>query len=224
VVFFVKARDIGEAWIKAVLAVLNHGKWVEKEDSRILEVEDMVIEVEDLSTPKKHPDPLMNVGSLYTDKQLEEYAKQYFEADVRGFTYTYGERLRAYRCPFCNAAIDQIDFIKAKLSKFPSTNQAVAVLYNPLKDPDKERHNDPPCWNWVQFRLRNGELHVTALFRSHDYCKGLYPNLYAIAKLAESIHKGPRKLVLISTSAHIYESDYRAAQKHVGPYNAIYRI
>lgn len=220
----VKARDIGEAWIKAVLSILEYGSWVQKEDSKVLEVEDVVVEVDKLETPRKHPEPLANVGSLHTDRQLEEYSRQFIEPESRGFTYTYGERLRAYRCPFCGAAVDQLDFIKAKLSKFQVTNQAVAVLYNPLRDPDRERHNDPPCWNWVQFRIRQGELHMTALFRSHDYCKALYPNLYAIARLAEQIYEGPKKLTLISSSAHIYESDYRQALMHVGPYRAIYKV
>jgi hypothetical protein len=139
----VRAKDIYEGWFKAVIAVLDHGSWTSKEDSKILEVEDLVLHVEDLSRPRKHPEVLDKVGSL-SPAQLEAYAKQFASPDRMGFTYTYGERLRAYSCPKCGSSFDQISFIKEKLSRFPSTNQAVVVLYNPLRDSDSSRHNDPP--------------------------------------------------------------------------------
>ncbi|MEM1745102.1 MAG: thymidylate synthase [Candidatus Nezhaarchaeales archaeon] len=220
----VRARSIYDGWFKAVLAVLDHGSWVTKEDSRILEVEDLILYVEDLSKPAKHPEVLENIGCL-SSTQLEAYVKQFMSSDRMGFTYTYGERLRAYACPRCGATFDQVAFVKEKLSRFPNTNQAVAVLYNPLRDSDSTRHNDPPCWNWVQFRLRKGELHITAVFRSHDYAKALYPNLYAIASLAEEIYpRGTRRLTLLSTSAHIYESDYKVVEKYVAPFRLLYRV
>lgn len=220
----VKAKDIYEGWFKAVIAVLDHGSWTSKEDSKILEVEDLVLHVEDLSRPRKHPEVLDKVGSL-SPTQLEAYAKQFASPDRMGFTYTYGERLRAYSCPKCGSSFDQISFVKEKLSRFPSTNQAVVVLYNPLRDSDSSRHNDPPCWNWAQFRLRNGELHVTAVFRSHDYAKALYPNLYAMATIAEEVHPaGPRRLTLLSASAHIYEADYKAVERYVSPFRLLYRV
>lgn len=220
----VRAKSIYDAWFKAVIAVLDHGSWTTKEDSRILEVEDLVLYVEDLSRPSRHPEVLDKVGCL-SPSRLEAYVKQFLSSDKMGFTYTYGERLRAYSCPNCGSVFDQISFIKEKLTKFPGTNQAVVVLYNPLKDSDSTRHNDPPCWNWAQFRLRSNELHVTAVFRSHDYIKALYPNLYAVSTIAEEVYpKGPRELTLLSSSAHIYESDYKAAEKYVGQFRLIYKV
>lgn len=220
----VEAKDVYDGWFKAVLAVLDHGSWTAKEDSRILEVEDLVLHIRDLSRPTRHPEVLEKIGCL-SPTQLEAYAKQFTSPDRMGFTYTYGERLRAYACPRCNAVFDQMSFVKEKLLKFPNTNQAVVVLYNPLRDSDSSRHNDPPCWNWAQFRLRNNELHATAVFRSHDYAKALYPNLYAIATLAEEVYpKGPRKLTLLSSSAHIYEADYKVVEKYVASFRLLYRV
>lgn len=220
----IEAKSIYEGWFKAVLAVLSHGSWTAKEDSKILEVEDLILHIEDLSKPTRHPEVLEKIGCL-SPAQLETYVKQFMSPDKMGFTYTYGERLRAYACPRCGATFDQISFIKEKLSKFPNTNQAVIVLYNPLRDSNSTRHSDPPCWNWAQFRLRKNELHVTAVFRSHDYAKALYPNLYAIATLAEEIYpKGTRKLTLLSASAHIYEADYKIVEKHVSPFRLLYRV
>lgn len=220
----VKAKSIYDAWFRAVLAVLDYGSWVSKEDSRILEVEDLVLHVDDLSRPPKHPEVLDKVGCL-SPSQLEVYVKQFKSPDRGGFTYTYGERLRAYSCPKCGSTFDQVKFVVEKLSRFPVTNQAVVVLYNPLRDSESTRHNDPPCWNWAQFRIRSGELHVTAVFRSHDYVKALYPNLYALASIAEEVYpSGRRKLTLLSSSAHIYEADYEAVERHVGPFRLLYRV
>lgn len=220
----VRAKNIYEGWFKAVIAVLDYGSWTIKEDSKILEVEDLILHIEDLSKPHKHPEVLDKVGSL-SPGQLDVYVKQFLLPDKMGFTYTYGERLRAYSCPKCGFTFDQMSFIKEKLARFPNTNQAVVTLYNPLRDSDSSKHNDPPCWNWAQFRVRSNELHVTAVFRSHDYVKALYPNLYALATIAEEVYpRGLRKLTLISSSAHIYEADYKAVEKHVGPFRLLYRV
>lgn len=223
-VMLIKAKDIYEGWFKAVIAVLDYGCWTAKEDSKILEVEDLVLHIEDLSKPSRHPEVLDKIGCL-SKGQLDVYVKQFLTSDRMGFTYTYGERLRAYSCPKCGATFDQLSFVKEKLAKFPNTNQAVVALYNPLRDSDSSRHNDPPCWNWAQFRLRGNELHVTAVFRSHDYAKALYPNLYALAVIAEEVYpQGPRKLTLLSSSAHIYEADYKNVERHVGPFRLLYRV
>ncbi|MDI9619430.1 MAG: thymidylate synthase [Candidatus Nezhaarchaeota archaeon] len=219
-----KARDIYEAWFKAVIAVLDYGRWTFKEDSRILEVEDLVLAVENLHRPSKHPEVLEKVGCLGPN-QLEVYVKQFLSPDRMGFTYTYGERLRAYSCPSCGSTVDQLSFLREKLSRFQCTNQAVVALYNPLRDSDSSRHGDPPCWNWAQFRLRDGELHVTVVFRSHDYAKALYPNLYAIAMIAEEVQPSkPKKLTLLSSSAHIYEGDYEAVRRNVAPFRLLYKV
>ena len=66
---------------------------------------------------------------------------------------------------------------------------------------------------------------MTVVFRSHDYAKALYPNLYALSVIAEEVYpRGPRKLTLLSTSAHIYEADYKVVEKHVGPFRLLYRV
>jgi thymidylate synthase len=62
------------------------------------------------------------------------------------------------------------------------------------------------------FKIRDGKVNLTALFRSHDFA-GAYPaNLFGLSGLleyvAEQVNVEPGLITTISISAHIYEHDW----------------
>jgi thymidylate synthase len=62
------------------------------------------------------------------------------------------------------------------------------------------------------FKLRDGALHLSAFFRSHDFA-GAYPaNLYGLSRLlthlSEQVGARPGSISTTSASAHIYEHDW----------------
>jgi thymidylate synthase len=62
------------------------------------------------------------------------------------------------------------------------------------------------------FKLRDGSLHLSIFFRSHDFA-GAYPaNLYGLARLLEYVAREvdaePGSISTTSASAHIYEHDW----------------
>jgi thymidylate synthase len=69
------------------------------------------------------------------------------------------------------------------------------------------------------FKLRDGKVHLTTLFRSHDFA-GAYPaNLYGLSRLlgyvAEQSGQPPGTITTVSVSAHIYEHDWDRIEKIV---------
>jgi thymidylate synthase len=152
---------------------------------------------------------------LKRERMLSEYGKQFLSPENKGFSYTYGERLRNYQ----GQGIDQINAIIERIRNNKNTRRATATTWIPTIDSKEE---EIPCMILVDFKLRK-KLELTALFRSHDFY-GAYPyNIYALSKLQEYVEeqirmpeKIPAKLggiTVLSISAHIYAGDFQSAQK-----------
>ncbi|MFA5408005.1 MAG: thymidylate synthase [Bacilli bacterium] len=121
-----------------------------------------------------------------------------------GFRYTYGERLFNY--PYCSWESSQIAYIIKKLNAEPTSRRAFAITY----DPDLDMYEDSiPCLQLVNFLIRDGKLHLTAVFRSWDVKRAGPENLYGLSKLleyvAEKVVVPTGELTVFAISAHIYE-------------------
>ena len=121
-----------------------------------------------------------------------------------GFRYTYGERLFNY--PYCSWESSQIAYIIKKLNAEPTSRRAFAITY----DPDLDMYEDSiPCLQLVNFLIRDGKLHLTAVFRSWDVKRAAPQNLYGLSKLIEYVAKQVGfpmgELTVFAVSAHIYE-------------------
>ena len=151
---------------------------------------------------------MIPVGYAWNEERLEEYARQLLSGDNPGFEYTYGERLRAWALPG-SPPLDQIEQAISRLRSSASTRRATAVTWIAPLDSGKE---EVPCMIVDDFKLRDGRLHLSIFFRSHDYA-GAYPaNLYGLARLlqyvAGEVGAEPGSISTTSASAHIYEHDW----------------
>ena len=79
---------------------------------------------------------------------------------------------------------DQIEQVIRRLKASPATRRATAVTWIPPVDAAKD---EVPCMIVDDFKLRDGRLHLSIFFRSHDFA-GAYPaNLYGLARLLEYV-------------------------------------
>jgi len=213
----INAGTISDAWIKALKRVWAFGEELKEDQwkSRIKEVHNLVVRIE-----KPAEEPRHNENFPWKRAQLEEYSKEYFSPDKKGFSYSYGERLTAWiedSFDEGRSAINQIkESVVEELKKNRETRRAVAVTLNPRKD---RKIQSPPCMILNQFLIRNNKLHCTVYFRSHDIFGASLANWFAVTKIMEYIcgETGAEAgtLTSVSCSAHIYERDFESAKKIV---------
>jgi len=200
---FIRAATISEAWQRGVALIWRQGTEITDErGTRIKEILSLQMVVEDPYRDMIPP------GCSWNEERLEEYSRQLLSGDNPGFEYTYGERLRAWALPGC-APLDQIEQAISRLRSSSCTRRATAVTWIAPVDSKKE---EVPCMIVDDFKLRDGRLHLSIFFRSHDFA-GAYPaNLYGLARLlqyvAGEVGAEPGSISTTSASAHIYEHDW----------------
>jgi len=225
---FIRAETIPEAWRRGLTLIWHQGEGITDERGiRTREILALEVVVED---PRRDMIPMEYFS--WNQYRLEEYAEQLISGEnPAGFEYTYGERLRAWALP-CSAneegfdlhrrddeewsddkgaggPVDQIEYVVRRLRGNPNSRRASAVTWIPPVDTKKE---EVPCMMVDDFKIRDGRLHLTTLFRSHDFA-GAYPaNLYGLTRLleyvAERVGAEPGSITTVSCSAHIYDHDW----------------
>jgi thymidylate synthase len=227
---FIRADTIPEAWRRGLNLIWRDGEEITDErGTRTKEILALEVVVED---PRR--DMIPDEYS-WNRPRLEDYAGQLISGNNPGFEYTYGERLRAWALPAsgrgggdeggddlgkagCSGGpVDQIEHIVRRLRASPNSRRASAVTWIPPVDTKKE---EVPCMMVDDFKIRQGRLHLTALFRSHDFA-GAYPaNLYGLTRLLEYVAgRGgaePGSITTVSCSAHIYDHDWDWVADMVG--------
>jgi thymidylate synthase len=203
----IRAKSISDAWYRGLNIIWNHGNVITDErGSQIREFMDLMVVIEDPYTDRIPKDTAWN------EERLEEYAKQLISGEnVQDFEYTYGQRLRNW-----NGEVDQIEYVIEKLKENPTSRRATAVTWVPPVD---TKVSEVPCMIVDDFKIRNGKVHLTTLFRSHDF-GGAYPaNLYGLSRLleyvADRVGVEPGMITTVSISAHVYDHDWDMAENIV---------
>ena len=222
---FIRADTIPEAWRRGLGLIWRGGEEITDErGTRTREILALEVVVED---PRRDMIPVEWYS--WNESRLEEYAEQLISGNNPGFEYTYGERLRAWALPAPGGGgggagkvrddlgvaggpdgpVDQIEHVVRRLRANPNSRRASAVTWIPPVDTEKE---EVPCMMVDDFKIRQGRLHLTALFRSHDFA-GAYPaNLYGLTRLleyvAERVGADPGSITTVSCSAHVYDHDW----------------
>jgi thymidylate synthase len=106
--------------------------------------------------------------------------------------------------------LEQVSYIVDTLFKDEDTRQAVMTIWRPNPRDSK----DIPCTVYIQFIIRDGELHVFDYMRSSDVWLGFPYDVFNFSMMAYYVlimlkMKGkvlkPGTLTLTATSQHIYE-------------------
>ncbi len=200
----IRAKTIPEAWRRGLNLIWRQGDLITDErGTKTQELLDLLVVVE-----KPREDMIPDEYS-WNEARLEEYAEQLITGKNPGFEYTYGERLRSWNAPGTSEPIDQIEYVARRIKANSNTRRATAVTWIPSIDTAKD---EIPCMIVDDFKVREGHLHLTALFRSHDFA-GAYPaNLYGLTRLLDRVSEmtgiKPGSIATLSVSAHIYDHDW----------------
>jgi len=192
-----KHKSPARAWLYAVKTIISSGNIIFDGDQRLREITNLTLRVE-------HP--------LLREEQIEKIVPQKYYEEVfaatlstvpfKGYGYSYGERI------FEHKGINQLKWVIEKLRKNPHSKSATIGILMPGQD----TKGKVPCMCLLDFKIRNGKLNMTAVFRSHDYGTKALPNLIALGELMKKVSdeiKAPSgELICHSISAHIYENEY----------------
>lgn len=198
----IKATNIKFGWETLVKRIMQKGSEIKDERGSVtLELRNTVVEVKKplkLEIPK---------GYFWSGEKLEMYAQQFLSDDKQGFVYTYGNRLREHF-----DGIDQIGEAIRRLKNCQESRRAISVTWDPLTDTKEE---EVPCMILVDFKIREGKLHTTGLWRSHDIYGAWFPNAVGLTRLseyvAEEVGLEVGTLTIHSISAHIYQVNFEEA-------------
>ena len=241
----IEGKTIAETWVKILHRIKTTGTIRPTEYGQWQELIDLVAIVTNEPEGFYFPEP--NYLPI-NPESLPDYISQVLEDApyTEGVKYTYGQRLRSW------FGKNQIEQVIQKLVAEPNSAQAVMSLWDSgsggwsgdierkpdfLKIPYREDiarfgrdrgdsdhdHDSPPCLNHIWVRIVDGELSLTATFRSNDMFGAWPANAMGLRALQEHIKSevearsqsflslGP--LITISQSAHIYSDTWDNVEK-----------
>ncbi|MFA0832783.1 MAG: thymidylate synthase [Methanobacterium formicicum] len=198
----IKTTTIKNGWETLVKRVMQKGSEINDErGSLTLELRNTVVT---MSQPLELEIP---DGYFWSGEKLEIYAEQFLSDDKQGFVYTYGNRLRKHF-----DGIDQIKEAINRLKNCKESRRAISVTWDPPTDTQSE---EVPCMILVDFKIREGKLHTTGLWRSHDIYGAWFPNAVGLTHLsryvAGEVGVEVGSLTIHSISAHIYQVNFEDA-------------
>ncbi|EKQ53494.1 MAG: thymidylate synthase, methanogen type [Methanobacterium sp. Maddingley MBC34] len=198
----IKTSTIKNGWETLVKRVMQKGSEIKDErGSLTLELRNTVVTMNrplELEIPK---------GYFWSGEKLEIYSEQFLSEDKQGFVYTYGNRLRKHF-----EGIDQIGEAIRRLKNCKESRRAISVTWDPPTDTKQE---EVPCMILVDFKIREGKLHTTGLWRSHDIYGAWFPNAVGLTHLSKyvagEVGVEVGSLTIHSISAHIYQVNFEEA-------------
>lgn len=102
-------------------------------------------------------------------------------------------------------SVNQMEYIKNKLSEKPFSRRAQAITWRPLIDP---YHHDPPCLQRIWMRIKNGKLIMQTTWRSRDLFRAWEANVNGMIRfqkmVADSLNVEMGHYLDFSNSLHIY--------------------
>ncbi len=199
----IKVPTIKTGWETLVKRIMKNGTEITDERGSVTkEILNTVVSI-DNPMDAKAPD-----GYFWTGEKLDKYSEQFLSSDKQGFIYTYGNRFRAHF-----EGIDQIQEAIGRLKNFKESRRAISITWDPTVD---TKNDEVPCMMLVDFKVRNGKLNTTGLWRSHDIYGAWFPNAVGLSNLARyvagEVGVEVGSLTIHSISAHIYEVNFKEAE------------
>lgn len=225
-------ETLPEVWEKAVIACWEEGVQIRTEydkpgDPPSRDCTMIMVVEEPFAEPRIHRALPGGLENLEIYRQEVVYGVHDHWVDLSSestkWRYTYHGRFTAYGCetgflptgPF-SKGINQLDYVVEKLVEASYTRRALASTWQPWLDPGLD---DPPCVQYVWFRILEDRLVMNLHIRSNDAFKAAFMNMFAFTdlqhvvaervgeKLGQEIKVG--QYVHIADSYHIYGSYFK---------------
>lgn len=218
---------LGEAWLFGLNQVMRHGE----------EIQDDAVVVRDISLDTGRTAHLLSQYESPSDEtrlnlKLKETLGHFVSietvsiddpviekfADRQRIDYTrkrYGQDSGSggYGNFVYGPDNEGLDHIVNKLLVNPSSKSAVINAPNAWS----ANYGKPPCLTAVDFKIRDDELLMTAMYRSQNVFTKQPGNILALRDLQETIADRVEvpagKINLFAASAHIYEPDWETAEE-----------
>lgn len=220
-------KTVNEVWEKAFDALKHEAEQGVISDSRdgtvVGEFTDAIFYVQDptrniVTSPIRKMPMRYAVGELAwylsgsnRTEDIAQYAKKWVEISDDGKTNNsaYGHRI------FSRFGYNQWEYIKELLKKDPNTRQAVIHI----KDADNHPTKDTPCTVYLQFLLREDQLHLSVHMRSNDIWMGVPYDMFSFCflqvKMAMELGVKVGHYVHYAGSLHLYARDYESAKNNI---------
>ena len=198
-----------KAWKKAMKRIFEEGyEFVDTNGRLCRELLNLRLTVENPEIQTQEPIEILNNLHNWTYPNLSEIREIILsKKSSLDYLYSYGQRLFN-----ASHAIDQIDnYVVPLLKTSENTRRAVASLWEPEHD-SNTNSKEVPGLVYIDFKLRDGRLNMTAVIRSCDLFFGWPANIYQLFCLQDYVCKklGCKfgALTTFLTSAHIFEYQF----------------
>ncbi|MFH0948932.1 MAG: thymidylate synthase [Candidatus Aenigmatarchaeota archaeon] len=214
--YIIRGKTVTECWLKILDTIMKFGKTsgTQYEDDQ-KELINIMSVISDEDPHNLHIPDFLPCDRQHVTDYIPRITTDTKPADIK---YTYGTRMRSW------FGTDQVRGAVEKLARQPISRAIVISLWDPKGD---LTIGGSPCLNHIWLRLRDGKLHMTCIFRSHDMFEGYPDNAFGLRVLQEEIRqelieKGIEaslgNLVIISQSAHIYSDCWSRCEQIVAKY------
>ncbi|MEV6416782.1 thymidylate synthase [Kribbella sp. NPDC051718] len=185
-----------DAWRMCVRHVMAEGHVVTDDGRPLKEVLNV-----SLSAWNCRPDEFVAAGA--DPDRITLMVEKYESLSVLPmYTVSYGKLFREH------AGVDQLQWLVRRLKLRPEAKSATIGFHTPGDEVLS-------CISLVDCKLRDGRLHLTAVFRSQNIFASQPGNACALRRIqtliADELGVLPGALTLHVMSAHIYEGDWDAA-------------
>ena len=194
-----EAPSLGVAWLHALQLILQKGQWIEDGPQRLLEVRPLILRIASVDDD----DPIITTSA--DRSRIELMLRKYQSCDILPqYKISYGRLL------YDNDGVDQIEWVINRLQAKPETKAATIALHRPGEA-------EPSCLSLLDFKLRDDQVAMTAVFRSQNVFASQPGNVLALRRVqcdvATRLGLRAGTFDLFALSAHIYESDIQYAQQ-----------
>ncbi|HEY9598387.1 MAG TPA: thymidylate synthase [Cyanophyceae cyanobacterium] len=204
----IEAPTVAQAWVKILHRIRSTGK----ESPSGYGIRQELIDL--MTVVSEEPEEFDVPDWLPVDRPfLQNYLPQILEDAPVGVKYTYGSRMRSH------FGVDQIEQVVSKLVNEIDAASAVINLW----DVADHTRGGSPCLNHLWFRVIDGALSLTAIFRSNDMFDAWCANAFGLRALQMHVRDRINQetgwgitlapLITLSESAHIYDHSYEYADK-----------
>jgi thymidylate synthase len=207
--FLISDDTLPKVYHSALLCLKQNGIKVPCPDYNTEQIElSMTLHVE-------HPlqEPRISRCGIFGPRELQQYEMEMsdgildfeIQPEKGKWSYTYHNRYEKY-----------YQFVIDELVRNEYSRRAIISI----RDNDQDiLHDDPACFQSIQFFIRNNQLHCKVFFRSNDLLQAAFMNMWALIKLQEKvlldINAKREKPITIGSythranSMHVYAKSYK---------------
>lgn len=202
--YIIKEKSLGEAWIKAMKAVMSEGEDIWDEDTALREIRNLYFTIEDIVDND-------SIIQKYADHdRVQLMKKKYATCGLVGdYKIDYGSYI------YNNNGVNQIEWIIDRIKHKAETKSATITLHRPGE-------KMLACLSMLDFKYRNNVLDMNAVYRSQNIYWSHPGNMLALRQIqkdvADALNLKTGKVDLVVFSAHIYKSDFENVREILGDF------